>query len=176
MKQGVGGNTTDAVTLSSNAYAGDVVNLANTAANFNNPTVGNGKPVNVTGITLTGVDAGNYTYNTTANTSANITATPTPNPANLNQAGLIPVVPAGISNQAPLSLQEDIRSGVSTPAIVPVVASGVALGSMPLGGTLVVADKHVMLTVVQAPRDNQLQSLFPAPLVTPIYAPKQGRN
>ena len=41
---------------------------------FNDKNVGIAKPVNVSGITLTGTDAGNYTFNTTATTSADITA------------------------------------------------------------------------------------------------------
>src|SRR5207244_13160874 len=45
-----------------------------TPASFDNKNVGTGKPVHVTGISISGIDAGNYTYNTTADTTANITA------------------------------------------------------------------------------------------------------
>ena len=47
-----------------------------TNASFANKNVGTGKAVSVSGITLSGDDAGNYTSNTTASTSANITARP----------------------------------------------------------------------------------------------------
>ncbi|MBY0578964.1 MAG: hypothetical protein K2P57_07960 [Burkholderiales bacterium] len=67
------GLTADAVTLSDNRIAGDALTLANAAANFADKNVGVGKAVSVTGITVTGTDAANYTFNTTANTSANIT-------------------------------------------------------------------------------------------------------
>jgi filamentous hemagglutinin family protein len=67
------GNTTDAVTLSGAALAGDTVTFANSAANFVDKNVGIAKTVNVTGITLGGADAGNYTANSTTTTTANIT-------------------------------------------------------------------------------------------------------
>ncbi|WP_130618625.1 YDG domain-containing protein [Dyella amyloliquefaciens] len=68
------GNSNATVTLgSSGVLGGDVVNFAYGSALFNNPNVGNNKPVNVSGINATGTDAGNYTFNTTAVTSANIT-------------------------------------------------------------------------------------------------------
>jgi len=61
------------VNLSSNAFAGDNLTLSYVSAAFNNKTVANGKPVSVSGISLSGTDAGNYTFNTTASTTANIT-------------------------------------------------------------------------------------------------------
>jgi len=61
------------VDLSSNAFAGDMVTLAYTSAAFNDKSVANGKAVSVSGISLSGTDAGNYTFNTTASTMANIT-------------------------------------------------------------------------------------------------------
>ena len=73
---------TDAVILSDNRIAGDLLTLANTSANFTDKNVANGKTVNVSGITVTGVDAGNYTFNSTASTTANIT------PATLTVTGL----------------------------------------------------------------------------------------
>src|SRR5207244_4153317 len=41
-----------------------------------NKTVGSGKAVAVSGISISGTDAGNYTFNTTASTTADITARP----------------------------------------------------------------------------------------------------
>ena len=68
------GNANATVSLSDNRVGGDILSLANTAATFNNKNVGVNKPVNVTGIAITGTDAGNYTFNTTATAAANITA------------------------------------------------------------------------------------------------------
>src|SRR5204862_1496544 len=43
---------------------------------FANKNVGTAKPVSVSGISISGTDAGNYTFNTTASTTASITAKP----------------------------------------------------------------------------------------------------
>jgi hypothetical protein len=68
------GLTADTVTLSDNRVSGDVLTTSNTAANFADKNVGTGKTVSVTGITLSGVDSGNYTLtSTTAGTTADIT-------------------------------------------------------------------------------------------------------
>jgi hypothetical protein len=52
---------------------GDTVTFADTSAVFLNKNVGSSKTVNVTGISASGSDAGNYSFNTTATTTANIT-------------------------------------------------------------------------------------------------------
>jgi trimeric autotransporter adhesin len=67
------GGTAATVTLADNRVAGDVLATTNTAASFGDKNVGTGKTVNVSGIAVTGTDAGNYTFNTTAATTANIT-------------------------------------------------------------------------------------------------------
>jgi filamentous hemagglutinin family protein len=68
------GSTTGAVTLSSNGViSGDTVNFANSSALFGDKNVGTGKVVTVSGISLKGTDAKNYTANTTAISTANIT-------------------------------------------------------------------------------------------------------
>ncbi|WP_343534471.1 YDG domain-containing protein [Pedobacter sp.] len=72
------GNTDATATLSHNGFAGDVLTLNYTAASFDNKNVGNSKPVSISGISLSGTDAGNYTFSTTASTIAAIT------PASLN--------------------------------------------------------------------------------------------
>lgn len=69
------GNTFATVTLSDNRISGDVFTAAYTAA-FDDKNVGAGKTVRVTGISISGTDAGNYTYNTTAQTTAAITVAP----------------------------------------------------------------------------------------------------
>ena len=68
------GTTTATVTLSDDRVAGDGLTTAYSAANFANKTVGNSKPISVTGISISGGDAGNYALaNTTATAAANIT-------------------------------------------------------------------------------------------------------
>ncbi len=66
--------TTATVTLSDDRVAGDVLTTSYASASFATKGVGTGKTVSVTGISVTGTDAGNYTFNTTASTTANITA------------------------------------------------------------------------------------------------------
>ncbi|WP_214071778.1 FG-GAP-like repeat-containing protein [Mucilaginibacter sp. dw_454] len=69
-------NTTNAtVTLTDNRVSGDVF-TTNYTATFADKNVGTGKPVNVTGITINGAAAANYTVNATATTMANITTAP----------------------------------------------------------------------------------------------------
>ncbi len=62
-------------TLSDNRVTGDALSFDG-SANFLDKNVGVAKTVNVSGITLTGADAGNYSVNTTAATSADITVRP----------------------------------------------------------------------------------------------------
>ena len=66
--------TAAVVTLTDNRVSGDQLTAGYTAADFDSKNAGTGKTVSVTGIDLSGADAGNYTFNTTATTKANITA------------------------------------------------------------------------------------------------------
>ena len=60
---------------SSDIVSGDMVNFANSSATFDNKNVGAGKAVSVSGIAISGDDAGNYALqNTSASTTANVTA------------------------------------------------------------------------------------------------------
>jgi hypothetical protein len=68
------GTTTATVTLSDNRVSGDVFSDSYTSAIFNDKNVDTGKPVSVGGITISGGDAGNYSFNTTASTTATISA------------------------------------------------------------------------------------------------------
>ena len=68
------GTTTATVTLIDNRISGDVFTDSYASAAFDTKNVGTGKTVTVSGITINGTDAGNYTFNTTAATTANITA------------------------------------------------------------------------------------------------------
>ncbi len=61
------------MTLANNALGNDVVTADYTAASFADKNVGTAKPVSVTGISISGADAGNYTFNNTASTTASIT-------------------------------------------------------------------------------------------------------
>jgi len=66
------GNTSATVMLADDRIDGDVLNVGSTAE-FVNKNVGNGKTINVTGISLTGTDGLNYTPNASTTTTANIT-------------------------------------------------------------------------------------------------------
>jgi hypothetical protein len=70
------GSTTATVTLSDNRISGDVFTDSYTSASFETKSVGDAKPVSVSGISISGTDAINYTFNTTATTTANITPRP----------------------------------------------------------------------------------------------------
>ena len=70
--------STDAtVSLSDNRLGNDVVTDSDTAAAFTSKNVGTARTVQVSGIAISGTDAGNYTLqNVTATTTANITPAP----------------------------------------------------------------------------------------------------
>ncbi|HEY8881190.1 MAG TPA: YDG domain-containing protein, partial [Roseateles sp.] len=73
-------DTTTAATLTTTGagftgmVSGDNLTVATATGNFNNKNAGTGKTVNITGLSLGGTDAGNYTLaSTTATTTATIT-------------------------------------------------------------------------------------------------------
>src|SRR5207244_4330850 len=69
------GGTLATVTLSTDKLLGDSVTPAYTTASFADKNVANGKAVSVSGITISGGDAGNYHLtNATASATADITA------------------------------------------------------------------------------------------------------
>jgi alpha-tubulin suppressor-like RCC1 family protein len=70
------GTTAATVTLSDNRVAGDVFTAGYSSATFSDRNVGSGKTVTVSGLSLSGADASNYTFNTTGSTTADITARP----------------------------------------------------------------------------------------------------
>ena len=79
------GNLAATVTLSDNRISGDTLTDNHTNAVFADKNVGNGKPVSVNGISISGVDAGNYALqNTTANAVADIM----PRPLTVSAAGV----------------------------------------------------------------------------------------
>jgi filamentous hemagglutinin family protein len=65
------GSTSAAVTLADNRISGDTLSLS-CSASFLDKNAAAGKTINVSGINVTGTDAGNYTFNTAAVTSADI--------------------------------------------------------------------------------------------------------
>ncbi len=64
--------TAATVTLSDDKISGDTVTDSYTTATFDTKNVGSGKTVSVSGISISGTDAGNYSFNTTAATTATI--------------------------------------------------------------------------------------------------------
>ena len=122
------GTTAATLTLSDNRVAGDALTLNYTSAAFNDKNVGTYKAVSVTGITLTGTDAGNYTFNATASTTASIT------PGELTVSGI------GASNKVYDGLTSATLTG--TPGTLAGVVSG---DTVLLSGTGVgsFADKNV---------------------------------
>jgi hypothetical protein len=68
------GTTNATVTLSDDRLTGDDLTVSYTTASFADKNAQNGKLVSVSGISVTGTDAGNYTANTEASTVADITA------------------------------------------------------------------------------------------------------
>jgi len=111
--------TTATVTLSDNHLGSDVVTDSDTAATFATKTVGNGKTVSVTGISISGTDAVNYSLqNTTANTTANIT----PAPLTVSAAGIDKVYDGTTTATVNLSdnhLGSDVVSDSKTSATYP---------------------------------------------------------
>src|SRR5262249_38072716 len=67
------GTTAATVTLSDNRVAGDSLSTSYASASFADPNVGTAKAVSVSGISISGTDAANYSANTTASATANIT-------------------------------------------------------------------------------------------------------
>jgi hypothetical protein len=113
------GLTDASVTLSDNRVAGDVLATGYTSAAFTDANAGTGKTVRVSGITLSGVDAGNYIFNTTATTTASITPAPLTVAAN-NVSKLIAAAAYGESTAAQASTSSSgtmtARNVRSTPA------------------------------------------------------------
>ncbi len=69
--------TAATVTFSDNRISGDVFTESYTSASFSSATAGNNKTVTISGISISGTDAANYTLSSTsASDTANITAKP----------------------------------------------------------------------------------------------------
>jgi hypothetical protein len=107
--------TSATVTLSDDHLGTDVVNITYTGAVFTDMSVGNGKTVNVSGISISGGDTSNYTLgNTTATATANITP-------------------------SPLTVTADAKSkiyGAADPALTYQITGGALVGSDTITGAL----------------------------------------
>ena len=99
------GTITATVTLADDRIAGDLITDSYANAVFGDKNVANNKPVSVSGISISGVDAGNYTFNSTASTSANIT----PRPLHISATGVSRVYDG--TTVATVTLADDRVSG-----------------------------------------------------------------
>src|SRR5204863_930449 len=78
------GTTAATATLSDDRVSGDSLTDSYTSAAFDNKNVGSAKPVSISGISITGTDAGNYSLNNRTATTADIT---TPRMINADDSG-----------------------------------------------------------------------------------------
>lgn len=118
------GTAAATVTLSDNRISGDSLSTSYTSASFSDKNVGTNKIVTVSGISVTGTDAGNYSYNTTATTTANITA---------------------VSVSGSVTANNKVYDGTTTATIATSSLTGV-IGSDNIsltGGTAAFSDKNV---------------------------------
>ena len=105
------GSAAATVTLSDNRVAGDVLTTDYTAAEFPDSSLGSGRLVTVTGITLSNADAGNYSFNTSALTTADI----------LSSTFAVPPLSPVVVNEMPLpntvvKVSQDPGATVDSPA------------------------------------------------------------
>ena len=100
------------VVLADNRIAGDLLTLADGGASFASADVGSNKPVTVTGISIAGSDAANYSLqNSSTSTSASILAAGV-EPTRVPQLPVtVPVVPAPTAAASPLTLQAPVPGG-----------------------------------------------------------------
>jgi len=91
--------TNAAVTTSDNHLASDVLTINRSAA-FATKDVGNGKTIHVTGVSLGGTDAGNYTVASTGTATANVspaTLTYVATPAESYSSTILPVLTGAVT-------------------------------------------------------------------------------
>ncbi len=107
------GNAAAVITLSDNRVSGDILTLSYGSATYANSSIGVNKPVTVTGIGLTGIDSGNYTYNTSAFAMSDIITMP--------PVVVIVPVPTAASDSLSLAQQlpNTVKKGVQTPRTIP---------------------------------------------------------
>ncbi|NHZ42239.1 YDG domain-containing protein [Massilia aquatica] len=100
------GSTAATVTMGDNRISGDLVTLGYSGAAFADKNAGSGKTINITGVSMSGAHAGNYTLDAT---SASATANITPRPLNVSAAGASKVYDG--SNAASVTLGDDHLPG-----------------------------------------------------------------
>lgn len=144
-------NTDATVTLSDNHLGSDSVSDSYGSASFADANVGTGKTVTVTGITISGTDAGNYTLqNTTATTTANITPAPTtvgvsaPSPSTYGQSvSFTATVTSSVSGTVPANSVQFLIDGVDFgPAVslVSGVATSLSIATLGAASHVITAD------------------------------------
>ncbi|MDX1921766.1 MAG: YDG domain-containing protein [Alphaproteobacteria bacterium] len=104
------GNDNAIVTLNDNRVSGDILTYTYSGAHYSSSSIGSNKPVNVIGLTLTGADSSNYTYNSSAVTIADILATGAP--------VVVDVTPApdrSLALQLPNTVKKSIQTLLSIP-------------------------------------------------------------
>jgi len=126
------GNTNAMVALTGNGVLpGDQLSFTDGSATFASPNAGNGIAIAVNGISGSGADLGNYTFNNTATTAANIT------PAILNLSGTR-TYDGATDASANLFGNDGVLTGVNGETLT-------------LGGTGVVSTKNVGTNLPFAP-------------------------
>ncbi|GAB2562332.1 filamentous hemagglutinin N-terminal domain-containing protein [Dyella jejuensis] len=141
------GNALDMVSLyASGVLPGDQLSFADASALFSDPHAGNGKTVTVSGITGSGVDIGNYIFNTTTTTTANITPLPitvlargTNRPFNGGKADAVALSSMGLLPGYPVSFI-DSSASFGSPAVgnnKPVTVYGIGIAGPNAGDYLV---------------------------------------
>ena len=106
--------------------AGDKLTVASATGTFHDKTPGMSKTVFITGLSLGGADAGNYSLSsTTATAAANINTMMTP-PMPLQQAGIGSM---DINREA--SIESPALLSIESPALLSIEAESLAAGAMP---------------------------------------------
>jgi len=192
--------TTDAtVTLGDNRIADDVLTDAYTGASFLNKNAATGKTVNVSGISISGADATNYSLsNTTATTTADITpvlvitdssitAVRTPIDAvtgdtviytggtarfsDKNVANAKTATGTGLSLSGIDTDNYTVNSPEATKANIPPATPGIAENS-----TRTVPTVAPVVAAPQTPPDEPAAVVVPAKTPLKIYVPPQRRR
>jgi hypothetical protein len=137
----------------------DIVNLTGGTANFINKNSGNGKLVTLTGATLTGLDAGNYSLTSVSTTTANITV-----------KTVVPAVTANnkcFDGNVTATLLTKTLTGVVSPDVVTLNAAAAAFDNSAAGtGKTVTATG---LTLAGADAGNYELSVTTATTTATIY-------
>ncbi len=137
------GTTVATVTLSDNRVSGDVLTTAYTSASFADSNVGVAKPVSVTGISISGTDAGNYNLlNTTASTTANINSQSSGSSGSrggrLPTTVVTPQVPAPgqVLGAVKFNFTQNMRAGVVGPEVLELqkLLNGLGFGPLVVDG------------------------------------------